>query len=103
MKEVKLTPPPSPKKKLTSNYTEIIPTSFHYLACIEIRIMERIFQKQPPELSHKKAVLKNFTIFTRKHMLFESLFNKVVGLQACNFIKKRLYERCFPVNIAKKF
>ena len=31
--------------------------------------------------------------------MLESLFNKVVGLQACNFIKKRFQHRCFPVNI----
>ena len=30
-----------------------------------------------------------------------SLFNKVVGLQSCDFIKRRLQHRCFPVNIAK--
>ena len=28
-------------------------------------------------------------------------FNKVAGLQACNFIKKRLQHKCFPKNIAK--
>ena len=28
-------------------------------------------------------------------------FEKVAGLKACNFIKKRLKYRCFPVNIAK--
>ena len=28
-------------------------------------------------------------------------FNKVAGCKACNFIKKRLQHRCFPVNIAK--
>ena len=33
--------------------------------------------------------------------MLESLFNKVAGLKACNFIKKRLQHRCFPVNIAK--
>ena len=33
--------------------------------------------------------------------MLESLFNKVAGLQCCNFIKKRLQHRCFPVNIAK--
>ena len=36
----------------------------------------------------KKAVLKNFAIFTGK-------------LQACNFIEKRLQHSCFPLNIAK--
>ena len=30
----------------------------------------------------------------------ESL-NKIVGLQACNFIKKGLRHRCLPVNVAK--
>ena len=33
--------------------------------------------------------------------MLESLSNKDAGLQACNFIKKRLQQRCFPVNIAK--
>ena len=37
----------------------------------------------------KKAVLKNFAIFTWKHLCW-SLFNKAVGLQVCKFIKKRL-------------
>ena len=31
--------------------------------------------------------------------MLKSLFNKIAGLQACNFIKKRLQYRCFPVNI----
>ena len=30
-----------------------------------------------------------------------SLLNKVVGLEARNFIKNRLRHRCLPVNIAK--
>ena len=50
--------------------------------------------------SKKKAVLKNLAIFAEKTPLFESLFDKVVDLQACDFIKKRLQHRCFPVNIA---
>ena len=33
--------------------------------------------------------------------MLEPLFNKVAGLKAYNFIKKRLQHRCFPVNIAK--
>ena len=28
--------------------------------------------------------------------MFESLFDKVAGLQTCNFIKNRLRHRCFP-------
>ena len=33
--------------------------------------------------------------------VLESLFNKAAALQVCNFIKKRLQHRCFPVIIAK--
>ena len=34
-------------------------------------------------------------------MLSKSLFYKVVGLRVCNFIKKKLQHRCFPVKFAK--
>ena len=44
--------------------------------------------------SVKKYVLKDFTIFTGKYMCW-SLFNKVAGLQVCNFFKKKLQHRCF--------
>ena len=37
--------------------------------------------------SIKKAVLKNFPIFTRKPTM-ESLFNRVVGQKTCNCIKR---------------
>ena len=33
--------------------------------------------------------------------VLESLFNKVVGLKPCNFFKKALQHRCFPVNVTK--
>ena len=38
----------------------------------------------------ERSVLKNFAIFTGKAPVLKSLFNKVVGLQACNCIKKIL-------------
>ena len=37
----------------------------------------------------------------RKTPVSESLFNTVTGLQACNFIKKRLHHWYFPMNSAK--
>ena len=37
----------------------------------------------------------------KKTPVLESLFNKVTGLHACNCIRNRLQQRCFPVNIAK--
>ena len=52
-------------------------------------------QKEPPGRRSVKAVLKNFQIFTGKH-LCRSLF-------LIKFIKKRLQHSCSPVNIAKFF
>ena len=57
------------------------------------------WHKQPPEALYKKAVRKNFAIFTRP--VLKSLLNKVAGRKVCNFIEKTLQHRCFPVNIAK--
>ena len=45
----------------------------------------------------KRGALKNFAIFTGKH-LYWSLF---ADLQVSNFIKKRLQSWCFPVNTEK--
>ena len=42
-----------------------------------------------------------FHKFHRKTPVLESLFNKVAAPQACNFIKKRLLHRCFPVKFVK--
>ena len=54
--------------------------------------------------SIKKAALKNFTILKGNHLCWSLFFNKAVGLQASNFIKKRLQYRPFTtVNIAKIF
>ena len=33
--------------------------------------------------------------------MLESLLKKVAGLEARKYIKRRLQDRCFPVNIAK--
>ena len=35
--------------------------------------------------------------------MLKSLFNEVAGHQACNFIKKRLQHKCFPVKYVKLF
>ena len=50
---------------------------------------------------YKKVVLNNFAIFTGKHLSWSLFFKKIVVLKACDFIKKRLQNRCFPVNIAQ--
>ena len=48
----------------------------------------------------RKGILRNFAKFTGKH-LYQSLFQEGCGPEACNFIKKRVWHRCFPVNCAK--
>ena len=51
-------------------------------------------------LRFKIGVLKHFAIFTEKHLRW-SLF--LLKSQACNFIKKKLQHRCFPVKICEIF
>ena len=58
------------------------------------------FGSSRPEVFCKKGVLRNLTKFTEKHQYQSLSLNKVAG-QACNFIKKRLSCRCFPVNFVK--
>ena len=38
----------------------------------------------------------------RKKPVFNSFFNKVEGFQGCNFMKKKVQDRCFPVPIMKQ-
>ena len=52
---------------------------------------------QPLDVICRIAVIKNFSIFTGKHLCRSLLLIK----SACNFIIKRLQHRYFPVNIAK--
>ena len=60
-------------------------------------------QKQPPEVFHKKSVLRNLTKFTEKQLHQSLYFNKVSILikVSGNLLKKILWHRCFPVNFMK--
>ena len=61
------------------------------------------FRSRRSQVFFKKFVLKQFANFIGKH-LCQSLgifFNKVTGLQNCNFTKKSLQHRFFPVTFAK--
>ena len=51
--------------------------------------------------SVRKGVLRNFAKFTGKHLCQSLFFNKVAGLRPAVLLKKRLWHRCFPVNLAK--
>ena len=62
-----------------------------------------IYRSSHQRCSRKKSVLTNFAKFTGEHLCQSLFFNKVEGQrpEVCNFIKKkRLWYRCFPVNIA---
>ena len=47
------------------------------------------------------AAFKKFRNIHKKTHVLKSLLNKVAGRKACTFIKKRLQQRCFPVNFGK--
>ena len=64
-------------------------------------LLNDYFRGSRSQMFLKIVVLKYFAIFTGKHLCWSLFFNKVTGLKTCNFIKKRLQHRCFPVNIAK--
>ena len=66
---------------ITTIYSE---TSFW-----KYNVKQNICRSSHRRCSIKKAVIKNFGIFTGKH------------LKTCNLIKKRLQHKCFSVNIAK--
>ena len=51
--------------------------------------------------SVRKGVLRNFAKFTGKHLCQVRFYNKVAGPEPVTLLKKRLWHRCFPMNIAK--
>ena len=66
-----------------------------------------ISQKQPFRTSHRRCSIKKVFLkilqISQENTFVGVSFNKVVGLKACNFIKKRLQHKCFPVNNVKFF
>ena len=58
-------------------------------------------QKQPFTYVFQNRCFLKIRNMHRKTPVLESLFNKLAGQKACNFIKKRFQHRCFPKNIAE--
>ena len=50
---------------------------------------------------YKKAVLKNFAIFTEKLLCWICFFNENRAVNLVTLLRKRLQRRSFPVNITK--
>ena len=59
------------------------------------------FQKQPFADVLQCRCSEKLDNIRRKKPALESLFNKVPVLQPSNFIKKKVQQRCFPVNFAR--
>ena len=59
------------------------------------------YRSSRPELFCEKGALRNFTKFTGKHLYQSLFFNKVAGLRPPTLLKKRLWQRCFPVRFVK--
>ena len=57
-------------------HLKIFRIKFPFLECREAH-RELYQRKQPPEVFYKKAILKNFVIFTGKHLCWSLFFNKL--------------------------
>ena len=68
---------------------------------ILINSKKQELQKQFFTDFHQNNCSLKFSNIYRKTPGLESLFNKVAGLEARKSIKRRLQDKCFPVNIAK--
>ena len=64
------------------------------------RVAWDFFRNSHRRCVHKKAVLKNFSVFTRKNLCL-SLFLITFQVFRPVALSKRLQHRCFPVNIGK--
>ena len=51
--------------------------------------------------SRPEVICRNFSTFVGKHLSQSIFFNKVAGLKPATLLKKRLWDRCFPVYFAK--
>ena len=65
------------------------------------RVRVQVLEVAEQKVLYEKVVLNNFAIFRGKYLCWRLFFNKNVGLQACNFIKKRLQHRCKYCQIFK--
>ena len=57
--------------------------------------------QKPLEVFYEKGVLKNFAKFTGKHLCQSLFFINIAGQWPTILLKKKLWNRYFPVNFAK--
>ena len=51
--------------------------------------------------SIKEGILQNFVEFTGKHLWQSFFLNKAADVTPATLLKKRLWQRCFPVKFAR--
>ena len=79
--------------KETSSTSTVVQCFVKKVNLMLLSYLRYVLQKQPPEVFCKKTVLKNFAIFTGKHLFFRVSF--LVKLQVCNFIEKETLTQMF--------
>ena len=83
----------------------ILKTGFSICMFLQNRFMEERsipdkLRSSRLQMFFKIGVLETFTDFTGKHLCW-SLFLIKLQAYACNFIKRRIQNKCFPVKFAK--
>ena len=71
-----------------------------YVFFLNLYLYAKNQQKQPPEVSHKKGVLRNFTKFTGKHLCQSLFFNKVAGLSTL-FLQNTFFTEHFWITASE--
>ena len=79
--------------------TDFICVIHHMIIYLPFCLSKDLFRSSRADVFYKKAVLRNFTKFTGKHLCQSLFFNKVA--RPATLFKKRLRHRCFPVNFVK--
>ena len=72
-----------------------------YWQNLQITAAVHYFQKRPPQVLCKKMCSLKVRKYHRKIPVLESVFNKVPGLKACNFITKKVQHRCFSAKFLR--
>ena len=60
-----------------------------------------LWRSSRPEVFCKNRVLRFFTKFTGTHLCQSLFFNKIAGVRPTTLLKRRLWQRFFPVNSVK--
>ena len=67
-----------------------------------VRVLpEFTYRRSRAKVFCKKNVLRNFAKFTGKHLCQSLFFKELTGLRPATVLKKKLWHRCFHVNLAK--